>query len=204
MLSHRIHLPLPAILSLLFWGVFAVYWDASAKNSSPSKKSESTRSRWLHVTLLNAAFLLSVVPIFGSRWPMPLGVKGAWIGIFVQSASLTLAVWARRHLAFNWSGEVTIKVDHMLVRTGPYGWVRHPIYTAILGMFLGSSLGSCLGLGVIGFIIAFYAYTRKIHVEEQFLQVAFGGDYEEYRRKTGALLPRLGKPAPILRKNRQS
>ena len=184
MFSYRLHLPLPAILSLLEWSIFALYWDAAARNSSPWVASESAQSRRLHVTLLNTAFILSVVPILGSHWKLPLGVGGAWTGMFVQSASLTLAVWARRHLASCWSGEVTIKSDHVLIRTGPYRWIRHPIYTALLGVFLGSSLVSYRGLGLA---IACCAYLRTIRIEERYLQSAFGPEYEAYRRRTGAL-----------------
>jgi len=81
----------------------------------------------------------------------------------------------------------------MLIRTGPYRWVRHPIYTALLGMFLGSSFVSYWGLGAIGFFIACYAYIRKIHLEERYLRTAFGSEHEEYRKATGVLLPRLWK-----------
>lgn len=193
MISHRLHLLPPTILCLLEWSIFALYWDSLSKKSSPSKISESVQSRRLHVTLLNTAFFLSFVPILGSSWELPLGVRGAWIGLFVQSASLILAVWARRHLSSYWSGEVTIKSGHLLIRTGPYRWVRHPIYTALLGMFLGSSLVSCWGVGGIGFTVACYAYIRKIHLEEHYLRTEFGSEHEEYRRKTGLLLPRLRK-----------
>lgn len=60
------------------------------------------------------------------------------VGAILQAAFILLAVWARRHLGRNWSGEVRIGVDHQLLRTGPYRLLRHPIYTAMLGMFLGT------------------------------------------------------------------
>lgn len=85
------------------------------------------------------------------------------------------------------AGEVNIKSDHVLIRTGPYRWIRHPIYTAFLGVFLGSSLVSYRGLGLVGLAIACCAYLRKIRIEERYLQSAFGPEYEAYRRRTGAL-----------------
>jgi len=193
MLIHMLHLPPAAVLCLLEWSLFALYWDFLSRKSSPSKISESVRSRRLHVTLLNTAFLLCVVPVLGSRWEVPLGASGAWVGLFIQSASLILAVWARRHLSSYWSGEVTIKSGHRLIRTGPYRWVRHPIYTAVLGMFLGSSPVSYRGLGGVGFTVACYAYIRKINLEERYLRTEFGSDHEEYRITTGLLLPRIRK-----------
>lgn len=48
------------------------------------------------------------------------------------------AVWARVHLGRNWSGIVTVKEDHELIRTGPYGYVRHPIYTGLITGLIGT------------------------------------------------------------------
>src|SRR5205823_5706526 len=100
-----------------------------------------------------------------------------------------LDVWAMRCLGRNWSGAVTIKVGHELVRTGPYRWVRHPIYTAMLGMYLGTAVVSGELHGLLGVVVAVIAYARKTAMEERGLREAFGDAYDAYARRTRALIP---------------
>ena len=89
----------------------------------------------------------------------------------------------------HWSGEITIKVDHQLIRTGPYRLIRHPIYTAMLGMFVGTAIVSGQTHALLGLALAIIAYWRKIRMEEANLNDAFGDAYRDYRRETWALVP---------------
>ncbi len=142
--------------------------------------------------LTNAALILILAPVPGLRqqcWPSSSIVIAA--GLTIQAGGLGLAVWARRHLGRNWSGEIAIKVDHKLVRSGPYRVVRHPIYTALLGMYVGSSLVSGELHALLGLTLAAFAYMRKVRLEEANLMASFGADYREYRGATWALLPGL-------------
>jgi protein-S-isoprenylcysteine O-methyltransferase Ste14 len=113
------------------------------------------------------------------------------LGALVQSASLLLAVWARRHLGSNWSASVRIAEDHQLIRTGPYRVLRHPIYTAMLGMFLGTAIASSQYHALLGLALLVAAYLRKTRLEEQILRGTFGVEYDAYRRQTWALVPLL-------------
>src|SRR6185312_1899697 len=87
-------------------------------------------------------------PLIGAIWAawmiywsvVARGIAVYWIGIALLIAGLGFSIWARRRLGRNWSGTVTVKHDHELVRTGPYRWVRHPIYTGILLGFVGSTV----------------------------------------------------------------
>lgn len=128
------------------------------------------------------------VPGLGRRW-LPNAPWVVLIGLAVHISSALFAVWARRHLGRNWSGAITAKVDHELIRTGPYRLVRHPIYSAMLGMFLGTALVSGELHALLGVIIIAVAYWRKIRLEEQHLRGVFGAAYDEYRRKSWALIP---------------
>lgn len=101
-----------------------------------------------------------------------------------------LAVWARRHLGAHWSGAITIKVGHELIRSGPYRFVRHPIYVAILGMFAGAAVVSGTLLAVLAVILVAFAYWRKIRLEEANLRRAFGRAYDVYQHQIGALIPK--------------
>jgi protein-S-isoprenylcysteine O-methyltransferase Ste14 len=113
------------------------------------------------------------------------------VGLMIQAASLLLAVWARWHLGRNWSAEVRIATDHQLIRTGPYRFLRHPIYTAMLGMVLGTAIVSNEYHSLVGLGILALAYLRKTRLEETILLKTFGADYDVYRRGTWALVPLL-------------
>src|SRR5262249_51253067 len=121
----------PMCASAALWIAFLVTWSAAAKNAAPAKSAESAASRRLHQNLLNVGLLLLFVRFPGVGWRfLPAAPLLAPLGLGLQAASFLFAVWARRHLGRNWSGEVRVAVDHRLVRSGPYRVVRHPIYSA--------------------------------------------------------------------------
>jgi protein-S-isoprenylcysteine O-methyltransferase Ste14 len=179
------------VFSLALWIAFFVYWGIASRNQAPTKQSESWGSTYFHQSVLGASLLLLYLQIPGlTSWYIPQRFHLAvWIGAIVQALSLLLAVWARRHLGRNWAAEVRIGVDHELVRTGPYRWVRHPIYTAMLGMFLGTAIASSQYHALLGVALLFVAYIRKTRLEEEILSRVFPTDYEAYRRSTWRLVP---------------
>lgn len=184
--------PSPLWVSAALWISFIVYWGIAAKNSAPAKSAESAASRRLHQRLMNGAILLLFLPIPGLRWRLlPAALLVTLAGFAVHAASILLAVWARRNLGRNWSGAVMVKVDHQLIRSGPYRLVRHPIYSAMLGMCVGTALVSGEAHALLGVITLAFAYGRKIRLEEQRLGEAFGAEYDKYRKDTWALIPGL-------------
>ena len=181
------------IPALVLWGIFSLFWSIEGLDSAPAKSSESWASTYFHQFTLVAAFLLLILPVPGlTGWFLPPRLHFlVATGAIVQAGFLLLAVWARRHLGRNWSAEVRIAVDHQLVRTGPYRLLRHPIYTAMLGMFLGTAIASSQYHALIGLAMLVAAYLRKTRLEEEILRQAFGADYDAYRRDTWALVPLL-------------
>jgi protein-S-isoprenylcysteine O-methyltransferase Ste14 len=142
--------------------------------------------------MLNGALVLAF-------WPVP-GLRGRWLpqapylaalGLALQAGCGLLGVWARRHLGRNWSGAITAKVDHELVRSGPYRRIRHPIYTAMLGMFLGTALVSGRLHGLVALALVSIAYAREIPLEERTLRGVFGSAYDDYHRESRAVIPWL-------------
>jgi protein-S-isoprenylcysteine O-methyltransferase Ste14 len=177
--------------SLILWFLFFLYWTIASRNSAPDKDSESGVSAYFHQLVLSAAMVLLFVPAPGlSGWFLPMRFHFlVAVGAAMQAGFALLAVWARRHLGRNWSAEVRIAVDHQLVRTGPYRLLRHPIYTAMLGMFLGTAIASSQYHALLGFFILVVAYIRKTRLEETILGQAFGVEFDAYRRDTWALVP---------------
>lgn len=182
----------PMWLSGIGWVGFSQYWALAARNSAEAKTRESTRSRSVHEILMNAALLLLFIPVPGLGAAF-LPESLAWVtaGLSLQGACLALAVSARRHLGRNWSMRVEIKQEHELVQTGPYRLLRHPIYTAMAGMSLGTALVSGHLHALAGVALVLAAYWRKTRMEESVLREQFGAQYENYRRSTWGVVPGL-------------
>jgi len=112
------------------------------------------------------------------------------IGLGLLFVGILIRWTAIYHLGTYFTGTVTIKDDHVLVRSGLYGHVCHPAYTgallAHLGLGLSFSNWFSLALSSIPYFIA-AAY--RIHVEEQVLREAFGDEYAAYARQTKRLIP---------------
>ena len=116
-----------------------------------------------------------------------LGVAGValtWMGI-------ALALWARWHLGQYWSSRVTLKEDHQLIRSGPYAHFRHPIYSGLILAALGGVLAIDRWRCVAGVLLIVLGYCIKARTEESMLAAQFGEAFQEHRRHTGFLLPKL-------------
>jgi len=110
-------------------------------------------------------------------------------GAIITFAGLAFTAWARTILGRNWSADVTIRQDHHLIRTGPYRWVRHPIYSGLLLAMLGTAIYLGLLRGLAGTLIGLAAFRMKASLEEAFLTEQFGREYIEYKKKVKALIP---------------
>ncbi|MGA6958267.1 MAG: isoprenylcysteine carboxylmethyltransferase family protein, partial [Candidatus Acidiferrales bacterium] len=143
------------------------------------------------------ALVIVIVLLSTSRIPLPWlyrqvwpgGIWPFWIGAAVTVAGLLFAVWARQHLASNWSSSVTIKQGHELITSGPYAVARHPIYTGILVGFLGTAIALSQVRGFIGFVIVFFALWSKLRLEEKWMRTQFGETYATYAQRTAAVVP---------------
>jgi protein-S-isoprenylcysteine O-methyltransferase Ste14 len=180
------------LLAVAILCIFSIYWSAAAKDSKPAESSESKGSRRFHLIVLNAGVLLLIfsfsIPALRMRL-LPAGPIPEVAGIVIEVAGFALAVWARRALGSNWSGEVRIATGHQLVRTGPYQWIRHPIYTAVLAMYLGILMVSGEVHAIVGLAVIVLAYLRKIRMEETILAAQFGEEFVAWRKETWALAP---------------
>ena len=180
------------------WLAWAVAWAWMARSAKPVARREGLASQAAHlVPLALTGLLLSASPESlrrdGLGWlarPLLAWQPGfATAGTLMVAAGLVLAVWARLHLAGEWSGTITLKQGHRLVRTGPYRRVRHPIYTGLLLALLGTAVAVDAWRGVAALALAGLAVGRKVAVEERFMGAAFGAEYAAYRRESGTLLP---------------
>jgi protein-S-isoprenylcysteine O-methyltransferase Ste14 len=103
-------------------------------------------------------------------------------------------VWVQRHLGNNFSGTVQIRKGGSVVTSGPYAYVRHPMYWSFL--LIGAAIWLLTAnwfLGAGFFVVILIVMVVRSPVEEQALLKAYGDAYAEYRRTTGKFFPRLSK-----------
>jgi len=112
-----------------------------------------------------------------------------WIAFLLAALGFALTWWARINLGRFWSGTVTLKAQHTLVRSGPYSVTRHPIYTGLLTALLATALDHDSLGGLLGFAFIVLGLVLKLRQEEQFLEGQFGEAYRAYKREVPALIP---------------
>jgi protein-S-isoprenylcysteine O-methyltransferase Ste14 len=119
----------------------------------------------------------------------------SWVGLALGLLAVPAVYWVFDSLGRNVSETVLTKRNHQLVTTGPYRWVRHPLYATGLTLLLavGLMLASWLVL-LATFIALALIWFVVVPVEEAQLLVKFGDAYRTYSRRTGRLLPRLARP----------
>ena len=177
------------------WILFVEYWTVGALKTRRTVSRESFAWRYGILFLEIFGFVLlfkdaAGIGVLGHRivnrtYALAVtGVALTWIGI-------AIALWARWQLGQYWSARVTIKEDHKLIRTWPYAYFRHPIYSGIDLAAVGGALAidqwRCVaGLGLI--ILGYWIKARK---EESMLVAQFGEAFREQCRHTGFLIPKL-------------
>ena len=176
------------------WTAWLVYWFVASRTAKENRRAESPLSRAAHIVPLGIAAWLLWTPtmpgFLGERF-LPASPATFYTGVVALVLGLGFSIWARNVLGRNWSGIVTVKEDHELVRSGPYRWVRHPIYTGILIGFVGTAIARGEWRGVLAVAIAFAALWRKLKLEERWMIETFGDAYLRYRREVKALIPFL-------------
>jgi protein-S-isoprenylcysteine O-methyltransferase Ste14 len=175
----------------IFWGIWIAYWLISSFNV---KKNLRLSGSWAKTWVLRVAVIIAILILLGQFGPRNFlnyqpSAAIATLGVILCGLGLAFAIWARVHLGRNWSGVPSLKEDHELITSGPYSFVRHPIYTgAITALF-----GTALALGSLFWYIFFLAisimFIWRIPVEEQLMMETFPNQYPEYKKRAKALIP---------------
>lgn len=177
------------------WLLFGAYWLVSALKRKKTKRRETILQRVGYTLPLAASFYLLYQRQAHYGWLdtrfVPAGPLGEWLGILLTAAGIGVAFWARWHLGTNWSGVVTLKEGHELIRTGPYRTIRHPIYTGILLGLLGTAITFGEVRGLLAMAIVWLSFYIKARREESFLSQEFGPGFAEHKQRTGMFLPRF-------------
>lgn len=176
----------------LLWAAYLIYWSLAAQRVKAAVRVEDTGPRLQRLALMTVAVLLLSLPhtfaLLDARW-LPHNEWSFWLGAAITAAGLAFSVCGRVYLGSNWSREVTVKQGHELITSGPYALVRHPIYTGLLAGILGTAVVQGRFRSIVALLLMYVCLQTKLKLEERFMREQFGAAYEEYSRRTAALIP---------------
>jgi protein-S-isoprenylcysteine O-methyltransferase Ste14 len=174
------------LLWLLSWAGAALWASRAAKR--PPLREELT---YRLLTIAGGVLMFVQFPRNGRPilfWLEPLWLD--WLLLVVALGGIAFAWWARIHLGTLWSARVTRKDEHRIVDSGPYGIVRHPIYTGILIAIYATALSFPGPFNFAGAAILTLAFVIKGRLEERFLMQELGAEaYSAYRALVPMLVP---------------
>ncbi len=125
---------------------------------------------------------------------LPLGPWFEFLNTILVIVVVIVSLWmisaAVRVLGKQWSLQARVLEDHKLVREGPYRFVRHPIYTGMLGMIVAGGLAWSHWIGFLIALVLFAIGTAiRVRSEERLLREQFGSAFDDYKRSVPAVVP---------------
>jgi protein-S-isoprenylcysteine O-methyltransferase Ste14 len=181
----------PAIVGCL-WLIFFVVWLIAA--SGAKRAVQRRRGVWIVrlIIFIIIFFALSQrnsrVAISHARLPQTPAVQAT--GIVLTALGIAFAFWARFYLGRNWGMPMSVQENAELVTTGPYAYVRNPIYTGMLLAMIGSTIVIGLWwLAILAVSAVYFVYSAK--QEEKLLVQQFPGTFPAYKARTRMLVPFL-------------
>jgi protein-S-isoprenylcysteine O-methyltransferase Ste14 len=177
------------------WIIWIVVWMLWALRTKKTQQREGGASQVFRLALLGSAiYLIFFAGNLRGWWHRSILPYHPWMGctgMTITVLGFAITLWARFLLGSNWSNSVTIKVAHELIRTGPYRWVRHPIYSGMILAMLGTAIALDQWRGAVSVALLWVAFTFKQRKEERFMRQTFGAQYADYSKTTGAIFPSL-------------
>ena len=176
------------------WIILLLYWfvSRSSVKATQERNWSGGSFRWVIIriviiVLLRDFFGLSI-PFFTISLISHSELLSV-VSVILVGIGLVIALVARATLAGNWSSDVDVKVNHELITTGIYRYARHPIYTGVLLMGLGSALFLGTISAFLGFLFLLGFFWFKTRREEKLLTKHFPKEYPAYKNHTKALIP---------------
>jgi protein-S-isoprenylcysteine O-methyltransferase Ste14 len=173
------------------WGIWGGYWLISAIRTKSTRQHPSSAERISYlVPMVMGLVLFTKRKVEWLNQPIiPQNDETLQFAIALVAAGLGFSIWARWHLGSNWSASVTVKEQHDLIRTGPYAWVRHPIYTGMLAGGIGTAIAYGELRAFVGLALITAGFIRKMQIEELRMKETFGEQYDKYKAQVCALIP---------------
>lgn len=190
---------MPAARSIVgfLWAAFVLCWLVLAQFNK-----RASRTPWRATWALRLALLVAVLVVFlprrhgvarffaamGRNPMLHPGFAGQWAGVALCLVGFGIAFWARAYIGRNWGMPMSLRQDHELVTSGPYAYVRHPIYTGLMLAMIGSALALDV-LWLLLFVLYFTYFMVSARTEEKMMLAQFPDAYPAYRKRTKMLIP---------------
>lgn len=192
------------LFRLLFIAIYAVFFgvriryrvESTRREPERRQKMESWAFKVLFIAILGyfasiVLYMLDAPWFYWSRLGAPTWMR--WLGVVGAASAIVLVAWTHRTLGRQYSAELAIQKEHVLVTTGPYARTRHPMYTAFNMLSLSMALMTSNLLVLLFAILVVLPFPWIARIEEQMLLETFGDDYREYMKRTGRFFPRILK-----------
>lgn len=173
------------------WLILIVVWVLGAFTAKRDVSSSPSIVLWLWRLVLVGLLIFALRNPYDDAFILErkffnFGPAVNWVGAFFTVVGIAFATWERYRLGRNWGSRP--KEDHVLIASGPYAYVRHPIYAGAILALLGSTLTGSI-VAVMLFIISIIFCLRRITKEERIMLSLFPGQYPAYQARTKRLIP---------------
>lgn len=172
------------------WIAWGLAFVKPQKRAAAQKKAVRATSSRVGIVFVGLAFACVWAFI------MPTGfhksAASLIVSMLIGPPSVALVWMATRHLDKHWRFEAALSEDHELVTTGPYRWLRHPIYTSMFGILLEAGFAKTWWPLLMAAVVFYIIGTEiRIRAEDGLLAMRFGETHASYRAKTKAYIPYL-------------
>ena len=192
---------------IAFWLIFGgmivlqVYFASRVRLAGECMDADSTAIEregwgWVVVRAIRSISLIAFLVLYAIN-PPRLRVLSApfpdwfrWMGAALGVVCLAIYAWSRTALGKEWSSNLLMREKHQLVTTGPYAWIRHPIYLALMGFLISIALITANWFLIVLIVVSIVDLALRIPKEEQMMIEEFGDEYKAYMQRTGRLFPK--------------
>jgi protein-S-isoprenylcysteine O-methyltransferase Ste14 len=183
----------PTQLLAIIWIVWLISWVVASFWSGRTQKQVMTSdARTYRIPIFAGGILFTpwIAQLLGEKPLWQFGDLGIYVAAALTLAGISFTWWARIHLGRFWSNAITRKEDHRVIDTGPYGLVRHPIYTGLIAGMLVTGVAVGTVTAMLGAVLISLGMWQKARLEEGFLMKELGEEaYGLYRRRVPMLVP---------------
>jgi protein-S-isoprenylcysteine O-methyltransferase Ste14 len=196
-----------SLFRITFWFIFGgmiviqLYFTSRLRLSGEHKATDRKsveREGWVvagvrairSISLIAFLVLYAINPHWLEVLSVPFPVWLRWMGFALGVLSLGFYAWSRTTLGKEWSSPLQMREKHHLVTTGPYAWIRHPIYLAMMGFLTSIAFVTANWFLIAFLVVSIVDLTLRIPKEEQMMIEEFGHEYKAYIQRTGRLIPK--------------
>jgi protein-S-isoprenylcysteine O-methyltransferase Ste14 len=182
---------------LVMRGYFSFRVRQAGERLMPDHEAIEREGRGMFAARVVAFFLmlaLLVLYALNSPWigalsiPLPGWLR--WVGFALGLVSLGLWTWTQAALGKEWSAQLQLRKEHHLVTTGPYARVRHPLYSAMVGIGIAFALVTANWVFVLLAALVIAGLVARVPREERMMIEEFGEEYKAYMQRTGRFFPK--------------